>query len=244
MIRNKLANLIFKNLNAAGKRFEFKAEGDETTIYLYDIIDNWYGIDSESFIKSLQEVKSRTINLRINSPGGDVFDARAIRTALMQHPAKVIAHIDGLAASAATYIAIGADEVRMADGAFFMIHKAWTLAIGNADEIRSTADLLDKVDDSIANDYHKKTAQPKETLVDMMAKETWMNAQEAKELGFVDIVTDEQAVENSFDLSVYDSAPKPKAAAQTPPEEPAKPAFNARTPLYQKYTEILERANA
>ena len=241
MIRNKLANLILKNLEAPGKKFEIKNEGDETTIYLYDVIDNWYGIDSENFIKTLNDISSSVIHLRINSPGGDVFDARAINTALKQHKAKVVAHIDGLAASAATYVALGADEVHIAEGAFFMIHKGWTIALGNADDFKKTASLLDKVDDSIAGDYQAKTGIERSELISMMADETWMTATEALEKGFVDTVFDGDKVENSFDLSVYDHAPKHEV--EDPAPEP-KPAFNARTPLYQKLTQILERANA
>lgn len=239
MRRNKLANLILKNLDAKCKKFEIVAASDETTIYLYDVIDNWYGVDSESFIKQLNDIDTSVINLRINSPGGDVFDARAIQTAIKQHKARVVAHIDGLAASAATYIALGADEVRMADGAFFMIHKGWTIALGNSDDFKKTADLLDKVDDSIANDYRAKTGLDKDELIQMMSDETWMSAEEAFEKGFVDSISDTETVDASFDLSVYDKAP-----AQSAPEPEPKPAFNARTPLYSRITEILERNTA
>lgn len=238
-----MANLILKNLETKGKRFEVQnAATDEATIYLYDVIDNWYGIDSQSFIKELNNIQSGTIHLRINSPGGDVFDARAIQTALKQHKAKVVAHIDGLAASAATYIALGADEVRMSEGAFFMIHKGWTLALGNADEFRKTADLLDKVDDSIANDYAAKTGIEHAELIQLMAAETWFTATEALDKGFVDSIFDGENVGNSFDLTVYDHAPQ-KIAEKTP-ETPPKPAFNAKTPLYGRLTEILERGTA
>lgn len=240
MNRTKLANLIIKNIDSKGKRFEVKnADSDEATIYLYDVIDNWYGIDSQTFIKELQNIDSNTINLRINSPGGDVFDARAIQTALKQHKAKVIAHVDGLAASAATYIALGADEVRMSDGAFFMIHKGWTIAMGNADEFRKTSDLLDKVDESIANDYAAKTGLDHSELIELMAAETWFTAEEAKEKGFIDAIFDGESVSNNFDLTVYDNAPQAK---QSEPEP--KPAFNAKTPLYNRLTEILERSTA
>lgn len=240
--RTKLANLIFKNLEAPGKRFEIENKGDETTVYLYDVIDNWYGVDSQSFIKELHNIKSTTINLRINSPGGDVFDARAMVTALKQHSAKIVAHIDGLAASAATYVALAADEVRMSEGAFFMIHKGWTISMGNADEFRKTAELLDKVDQSIVSDYHAKSGIDKDELIDLMAAETWFTAEEAKERGFIDEVVDGESVANSFDLTVYDHAPQ-KIAAKAPEMEP-KPVFNARTTLYQKLTQIHERANA
>ena len=237
MRKMKLLNLIKNNLQAAGKRFEVVASGDrEVTVYLYDVIDNWYGISSEQFVKELIAIDADVIHLRINSPGGDVFDARAMATALKEHKAKVISHIDGLAASAATYIALAADEVRMSDGAFFMIHKGWTITLGNADELRGTADLLDKVDLAIANDYARKTAIETDQLLSWMSEEKWMDATEAKELGFVDEVVGGESVQNSFDLTVYDKVPA-KLTAKLPDPEP-KPVFNARTPLFARLTEL------
>lgn len=204
----KLLNLIKNN---ADKKRDFKIQnmGDDTTvIYIYDVIDPYWGVSAESFVKELSTVNSANITLHINSPGGDVFDARAIATAIKQHPANVTAKIDGLAASAATYIALAADKVEMAEGSFFMIHKGWTFAMGNADELRETSNLLDKVDESIVNDYAKKTGIESEEIISLMAAETWFNAKEALERGFVDEITDGEAVNNRFDLSAYDNAPK------------------------------------
>jgi len=204
---NKLLNLIKNN---ADKKRDFKIEAmadDTTAIYIYDVIDPYWGIGAESFVKELNNVKSANISLHINSPGGDVFDARAIATAIKQHPANVTAKIDGLAASAATYIALAADKVEMAAGSFFMIHKGWTFAMGNADELRETSKLLDKVDESIVNDYVKKTGMASDEIINLMAAETWFSASEALERGFVDEITDGKAVSNRFDLSAYDNAP-------------------------------------
>lgn len=238
MRKMKLLNLIKNNLQAAGKRFEVVASGErEATVYLYDVIDNWYGISSEEFVKQFMAIDADVIHLRINSPGGDVFDARAMATAIKESKAKVIAHIDGLAASAATYIAISASEVRMSDGAFFMIHKGWTITLGNADDLRATAGLLDKVDASIANDYSRKTGLESDQLLAWMSEEKWMDATEAKELGFVDAVITGESVQNSFDLSVYDKVPG-KLSAFTVPESEPKPVFNARTPLYARLTQL------
>ena len=128
---------------------------DEATVYLYDAIvsdDYWGGVSAIGLIKELIAIDAPVIHLRINSPGGDVFAARAIEQAIHEHPATVIAHIDGYAASAASYIALAADEVHIAPGGFFMIHKAWTLAFGNADDLMDTAALLEKVDESLGAD--------------------------------------------------------------------------------------------
>lgn len=242
MRQMKLLNLIKNNLQAPGKRFEVVASADrEATIYLYDVIDNWFGIDSETFGKELDALDVDVIHLRINSPGGDVFDARAMYTALKRHSARVISHIDGLSASASTYVALAADEVRMTDGAMFMIHKGWTMALGNADELRSTSELLDKVDASIAKDYAKKTGLEAAQLIAWMSEEKWMDAQEAKELGFIDSIFDGDGVENRFDLSAYNKVPdRLSARGLSDDEAPAKPVFNARTPLYARLTELYQ----
>lgn len=164
----------------------FDAVKDEATVYLYDAIDPYWGIDAGEFVKSLSEITAKTIHLRINSPGGATADAEAIQVALQQHPAKVISHIDGIAASAATYIALSADEVEIADGGLFMIHNAWGVAIGNKSEMIYFADLLGKIDANILRDYQAKTGASAEQIKTWMDNETWFTAQEALTNGFVD----------------------------------------------------------
>lgn len=160
--------------------------GDEATVYLYDVIDSWWGIDSAQFVKDLNDITAKTIHLRINSPGGSVFDAEAIQTALQQHSARVVAHIDGMAASAATYIALAADEVEISDGGMFMIHNAWDVAVGNAGQMLYFADLLNKIDANILRDYQQKTSKSAEQIKEWMDAETWFNAEDALTNGFVD----------------------------------------------------------
>jgi len=164
----------------------FDAAKDEATVYVYDAIGGWWGIDPKTWVPDFAAIKASTIHLRINSPGGSVFDAEAMRTAIRQHPANVIAHIDGMAASAATGLAIAANEVEISDGAMFMIHHPWGWAAGNADELREYADLLDKVDISIVTAYAKKTGKDVAAIVGWMDAETWFTAAEALEHGFVD----------------------------------------------------------
>ena len=216
MSLRKLMQLV-KDNQAAPKAFRVQAADDEATIYLYDAIDPYWGVNAADFVQALNQITASTIHLRINSPGGDVFEARTIATAISEHASKVIAHIDGVAASAATYIAIAADEVRMADGAFFMIHNAWTIAYGNSTELRTVADLLDKVDDSIINDYVRKTGKDRQQIGDWMADETWFTAQEALDNGFVDAVDQAEAKAKSmWNLSAY--AKVPKALTEKPEE--------------------------
>jgi len=165
------------------------AEKTEATVYLYDAIGGWWGIDPAFFVPELDALTAKTIHLRINSPGGVVTDAEAIQAAIQRKRkdgCNVIAHIDGFCASAATYIAIAANRVEMADGAFFMIHNAWGVGMGEAKDMRALAELLDKMGANIRADYAAKTGKTDEQLQAWMDAETWFTAAEALENGFVD----------------------------------------------------------
>jgi ATP-dependent protease ClpP protease subunit len=163
-----------------------ETDGDEATLYVYDAIGAWFGIAAADFVQALADIKAGTIHLRIDSPGGSVFEAEAMQTALQQHPARVIAHIDGLAASAATTLALGAEEIEISDGGVFMIHNAWNLAIGNKDDMREAAAFLEKIDANIAADYQRKTGASPEQIKEWMDAEAWFSSAEALEHGFVD----------------------------------------------------------
>lgn len=213
----KLMQLFLSN-QAAPRSAKIEQAGREATVYIYDIIGgDWGGVGARDFVPQLVALDVDTIHLRINSPGGDVFEGRTIATALAQHPARVVAHIDGLAASAATYVALAADEVEIAEGGMFMIHNAWTIAMGNADEFIATADLLRKIDATIVADYQRKTSKPADELAAMMAATTWFTAEEAVEHGFVDRIAEgHKAARNQWNLAAYGNAP----AALTDPPEP------------------------
>jgi ATP-dependent Clp protease protease subunit len=157
MKKPRLLQLMMDNLGTPRAALRAETNGDEATIYLYDVIDDWFGISAKAFAEQLAGITAKVIHLRINSPGGDVFAARSMVTAIRGHQAKVIAHIDGLAASAASFIALSAAEVEMTQGAMLMIHKAWSIAVGNSDDFLSMAALLEKVDASIVTDYERKT---------------------------------------------------------------------------------------
>lgn len=201
--------------NGRPKRPRIEAAADEATVYVYDYI-GWLGVEAEPLARQIAALDVSTIHVRINSPGGDVFEARAINQALRQHPAKVIVHVDGLAASAASVIAMVGDEVRMADGSFMMIHNPWWLAIGDATELREAADVLEKVQDSIRDTYARKSGLGPDEIQQMMDEETWLDADEAVERGFADVSESAAAGEPSarFDLSIFDHAPE-KIAAQS-----------------------------
>lgn len=240
MNRNPMMKLLADNRGVG--RFEIKAaeQGREATIYLYDaIVDSdedadWFGgVSAESFVKRLASLDVDTIHLRINSPGGSVFGGRAMETALRNHKATVIAYVDGVAASAASFVAMAADEIEMAQGTFFMIHKAWTMTWGNADDLLKSAELLEKIDGTLATTYHNRTGIAEDELKAMMAAETWIEASEAVEKGFANRVSNGQGAENRWNLGAYNHAPKAPAAAK-PAAEP--------NPEPQPDREALQRA--
>lgn len=166
------------------------AKSQVADIFIYDMIGGW-GITAENFAKDLKLLGDvKTINLHINSDGGDVFDGRAIFSLLVQHSARIITHVDGLAASIASLIALAGNEVRMADGSFFMIHNAWGVGIGEAKDLRKVADLLDSVNNSIIDTYQSRSKQSREDIITWMNDETWMTANEAKDKGFADVVSE------------------------------------------------------
>lgn len=206
----RLMQLAIDNATRS-KPMRAEADADEPTLYLHGIIGGWWGdIDETEFAKALAAIDASKIHLRIDSPGGDVFAGRAIMTAIAQHAATVVAHIDGLAASAATGICMACDEVEMSQGAGFMIHEAWTIAIGNKADMVKTGDLLAKIDAGLVRDYANRTGQDAAQIEQWMAEETWFSADEAKQYKFVDRVVEvvEKRQSNAWNLSAYANAPK------------------------------------
>ena len=193
----------------------------EAHIYVYDVIDAWFGASAEALIATLATCGDCTVHLHINSPGGDVFEARAMSAALVAYPGQVIAHVDGIAASAATQLVLAADEARMLEGSLFMIHNAWTMAFGDKADLRSTAALLEKIDGQIADDYADATGLTPEAVAALMDAETWYTPDEALAAGFIDGIdcnskkkcADAAAgAASRWNLSAYAHAPK----VQTP----------------------------
>ncbi|NLW81408.1 MAG: Clp protease ClpP [Desulfovibrionales bacterium] len=170
----------------------YNAAKSEATVYIYDAIGGWFGIDPREWVPEFNSITAKTIHLRINSPGGSVFDAQAMKTAIAQHPSRVVAHVDGMAASAATTLAIAAREVEMTNGAMWLIHNAWGLAMGGAEDLESYADLLRKATSAIAQDYVRKTGKTIAQVKAWMDAETWFTASEAKRHGFVDRIFEDK----------------------------------------------------
>jgi ATP-dependent protease ClpP protease subunit len=161
---------------------------------------NWYGdgLTAKRFrddLKALGNVSE--IVVRINSPGGEVFDGFAIYNALVEHPAKVTVHVDGLAASIASVIAMAGDRILMGKGAMFMVHSPWTIAIGDAENMRATAEMLDKIEVGLVDAYVDRTSQDRKTVEGWMEGETWFTAGEAVEAGLADALADDESPESA-----------------------------------------------
>lgn len=233
--RKMQPNRLFNLFRANAKAGEFRAEGN--TLYLYDVIVSskadaeWLGgCDAETFVQTLNGMTG-DVAVRLNSPGGDVFAGVAMAAAIKAYPGKVTAHVDGYAASAASVVAAAADSVTMAPGAFQMIHKAWTMALGNADDFMSTASLLEKIDGTLADGYAAAAASRGKdsdaaAFGALMAAETWLTAQEAIDLGLADeIGAAAPKARTAWDLSAY-AKPPAQDAIETPEitDEPEAPA--------------------
>jgi len=195
------------------------------TVYVYDEIGLW-GVSAKDFATELNALKGiERIDLRVNSPGGSVVDVLAMMQALKNHPAKVVAYVDGLAASSASRLILAADEVEMASNAFVMIHNVWTMSIGNAAELRKEADVLDKFDQGLANDYAKRTGKELAEILDLMADDTWFNADEALEFGIVDRIGQEQKAAASVSADFLAKLEKFHNRPADLPEFKAEPDF-------------------
>ena len=135
-----------------------------------------------------------TLDVYINSPGGDIFAGFSLYNILNRHPAAKTVHIDGLAASAASVVAMAGDTIKMPANATMMIHNAWTYASGGAEDLRKTADELDRINDQIADIYAARTGKDKADISDLMTAETWMSGTEALDMGFVDELIENKKV--------------------------------------------------
>lgn len=219
----------------------FVRNGADSDIYIYDVIDPDWGVSALSVISAIAQAGAGgTLNIHINSPGGSVFEGRAIMAALVMYQGKTVAHIDSLCASAATSIALACSEVVMSQGAFFMIHNASSMAWGDKTALRNEADLLEKIEGAIVADYVNKTGKDEAEITAWMDAETWFTADEALAAGFVDRIADSKSkAGNAWNLSAYTNAPTAIAElALEPVPEPI------RSPQTDPLTATRERSLA
>ena len=207
-------------------------------VYIYDAIgaDPWGdSISPKDLAAQIADLDVDELNVYINSPGGAAWDGLAIMNVLRRHPATVNVTIDALAASAASVIAMAGDKLVMNRGAEMMIHDASGFAMGDAETMRQTAGILDKLSDSYADAYAARAGGDRATWREVMRAETWFTAEEAVEAGLADEWIDAPAAEASFDRSAFryqarDQAPAPAAALlhQLPASEPGNPTTTNR----------------
>lgn len=237
-------------LRAEGPSATTSADG-VATLRLYDPIDSWgevWGVSAKEFAATLEELGNVSeIRLHINSPGGEVYEGVAILNQLRAHPARVVAIVDGIAASIASVIAVGADEVIMGRNSELMIHDAWGMCVGDARDMRQLAGRLDQLSDNLAAVYDEKSPQGLAFWRDAMLAETWYSAQEAVEAGLADSIqgaeaeAGEIAPRNDFDLSIF----KHQGRAEAP--APAAPAAEDAAPAvasFKRRDEVRHRMNA
>lgn len=185
--------------------FFAKATEKSGEIFIYEDIGDggWFGgISSKMFSEEMKKVENVSdLNIYINSPGGSVFEGISIYNQIIRHKAKVkTTHIDGLAASIASIIALAGDKVKMASNGRFMIHDPWTMSVGTAEDLRKAAGIMDGLRDTLLNTYVDRTGGKKEEISKMMSDETWMDAEMAKKYKFIDEVVESQKVQNAFPL--------------------------------------------
>ena len=187
--------------------YTIRARASGAEVLIYDEIGA-YGVTAKGFLAELGAMADdAAIDLRLNSPGGSVFDAVAIFNALKRHAGEITVWIDGIAASAASYIAMAGDSVVMPQNAFLMIHDPSGLVMGTAEDMRSTAEALDKVKGSLIQGYAAKSGKPDGEIAALMAAETWLDAEEALALGLIDRIAEPVKLAASFDIARFRNAP-------------------------------------
>lgn len=181
-------------------------QADSATVYIYDEI-GFFGVTATDFVAELDACKAKDITFRINSPGGEVYDGLAIYNAIRNHPAKTTARIDGLAASAASFIAMAADRVEIERTGEMMIHDAIGMCFGNASEMRRMLDQLDRMSDNIAGIYADRAGGDAAGWRGLMRTETWYGAQQAVNAGLADAIAEKD-----------EGADKPPAGVEVSPK--------------------------
>lgn len=195
----------------ANSWFRFQASATGVELWLYDEIGA-YGITAKDFIADLQRLgENEPFTLRLHSPGGDVMAGAAIANAIRRHKGAVTTQIDGLCASIATIVALAGNPVCMAENGIFMIHRAWSAAVGDSDELQNMSETLAKLEKSMIATYSAKTGLAPEKIMELLDQESWLSASDALELGFIDVITQPLKAAASitdFDLRKFRNAPQ------------------------------------
>lgn len=190
---------------------QFKAEvkDDKTVLILSgDVVSNeysWYEDDiSPKRIQAILDESPGELVIRLNSGGGDAFAGVEIYNMLKDYPNKVTVEVTGLAASAASIVAMGADEIIMCTGSMMMIHEAWTFAVGSKSDLQKTVDMMDKLDASLVSIYAERLGLDKDFVSELLKAETWMTAEEAVKDGFADSVKTKPVTQATVEIEIAD----------------------------------------
>lgn len=197
--------------------YTIRARGTGAEVLIYDEIGA-YGVSAKGFLAELGALPDGVpIDLRLNSPGGSVFDAVAIYNALQRHDGTITVWIDGVAASAASYVAMAGDEIVMPENAFLMIHDPSGLVMGTAAEMREMADTMDKIAGGMIRGYATRSGRTEEEIAALMAAETWFDAEAALEAGLATRMIEPVRIAASFDIARFRNAPPALAEAIADP---------------------------
>lgn len=246
LFAEELASIKAKKAAATEAQwFEVKNQTVEAAdIYIYDEITEYIPSSSaKGVVAQLNNLKAvPELNVRINSPGGSVFEGVAIYNALVRHPGTVIVHVDGIAASIASVIAMAGKEIRMADNAMMMIHNPMCLAFGEAAEMRKQADVLDQIKETIINVYAARTGRTREKLAKMMDEETWFTAKEAVEAKMADTSVKAMKLAAKFDITKQAFNKTPAILTAPPPvEQPISSTTPTNRHSRERRLALLER---
>lgn len=174
-----------------------KVSDEIAEVFVYGDIGGWMdGVSADDFARELKSLKVTEITARINSGGGSVFEGQAIYNSLVNHPAKVNVVIDGIAASIASVIAMSGDNISITEGSHIMVHKPWSMAMGDANSMRKEAEVLDSLESGIIDIYAARTGKSRDQLEKWVANETWFKGASAVDAGFADNVIPAKRKEN------------------------------------------------
>lgn len=202
------------NLSPGVIRMNQADDGASAEVMVFGDIGGWWedSVSASEFAKELSQLDVETLNVRVNSPGGVVFDGVAIYNALAAHPAKVIVTVEGIAASIASIIAMAGDEIRIGAASNIMIHKPWSWAMGDADAMIKEAEVLNHLEDGLIDIYKARTGAEEDDIRTWVAAETWFRGQQAVDAGFADVLvpakSKAKASHRSTILNLYQNTPE------------------------------------
>lgn len=233
--------LMLAMQNAASPQFvKFENTGDVASIYLKGVISEDFGIGANELRQAFDQAEGKPVNLYINSPGGSIFEGREMQGIIAAYSGEVTSIIQGIAASAATWVSMAATKVQMVKGSRYMIHNGMGAAFGGKADMRSMADLLDSFDTELAVEYATRTKGDAAQMSAFMDAETWFTAEQALEHGFIDEIlssTQNQNMTQAWNLGAYRNAQHPDKL----PEPDLTALAAAQTQLNRNRLRLFER---